>query len=171
MALAGAASIAIDVSMTPAEQALVSCVRQTLKRIYEPRLESLKIDGSRPRLSLFDLLERCDANIASKQSANGMTIAAHVHHLSTGLYDVNELLMGEPDTLHDQTNWCKSVNNEQWRALVSELKRRYYEVQGWLSFEFDLPYGSSETYLFELGFTLVEHASYHLGALEQWLGV
>ena len=157
--------------MTLAEQALVSCVRKTLKRIYEPRLESLKIDGSRPRLSIFDLLERCDASIASKQSANGMTVAAHVHHLSTGLYDVKEILLGEPGTLHDQTNWCKSVNDAQWRALISELKGRYYELQGWLSFEFDLPYESSETYLFELGFTLVEHASYHLGALEQLLSV
>ena len=156
--------------MTPTELIFVSCVRQVLKRIYEPRIEPAWSDGSQLRLSLFEMLERCDADTASKASATGATIAAHVHALSTSLQDVNESFMNEPGRLHDQTSWSNPVSDAEWREIHSNLKSEYHQLQGWLSIEFNSFFPISEAYLFELGLGLVSQASYHLGTLEQLLG-
>jgi hypothetical protein len=157
--------------MQPTEQAFFTYVRHRLKSIFEQSTVPEYVVGYGSRRALLELLEHCDAPTASRLGANGMTVAAHIHVLSTGLYDMRELLLSEPGTRHDQTNWFKPVTETQWRALVSELKGHYYGLQDWLGYDFELSLIHHETYLLELGLSLIELSAYHHGALESLLGV
>lgn len=136
--------------MNATEQAFFACVRQKLAGIFEQSAVPEYVVGYGSRLALFELLERCDALAASRLAANGMTVSAHVHVLSANLYDAIEYLRYETGTRHDQSTWFTPINEMQWRASVSELKGRYYELQGWLSFEFDPPSAYDESHLLEL---------------------
>ena len=115
---------------------------------------------------LLASLERLSAERASAREHGGASIAAHADHLRYGFAVLNQWASGTPLSSIDAdwtASWKKTVvTEEEWRALLRELRR---EAAAWLR-ALETPRELSEIDAGWLGGS-VAHVAYHLGAIRQ----
>lgn len=115
---------------------------------------------------LLRSLDRLSAADASKSSAGGATIAAHVEHLRFGLSLMNRWAAGETDPWSDadwRAAWqTTAVSEEQWQSLRESLAM---ECRHWLD-ALGRPRDVSTPELRGVLGSIV-HLAYHLGAIRQ----
>jgi hypothetical protein len=131
--------------------------------LYGPAADAYFLNpGDRGLLASLDALS---AETASARPGWRSSVASHVDHLRYGLSLMNRFAKGENPWA--SANWADSwtrqqVDNEQWKALRSELAR---EARAWLE-AMKQPRGWDESELAGAVAT-IPHLAYHLGAIRQ----
>ena len=114
---------------------------------------------------LLASLDRVPATAASRLTATGSSLAAHVDHLRYGLSLMNRWSAGE-DPFADAdwgASWKKTtVTDEHWRTLRAELRA---EAARWLN----VLRTPRDVQALELNGMIgsIAHLAYHLGAMRQ----
>jgi hypothetical protein len=114
---------------------------------------------------LLASLDRVPATAASRLTATGSSLAAHVDHLRYGLSLMNRWSAGE-DPFADAdwgASWKKTtVTDENWRTLRAELRA---EAARWLN----VLRTPRDVQALELNGMIgsIAHLAYHLGAMRQ----
>lgn len=139
-----------------------------------PDLFSELVDGAplteaymtnRGDAGLLRSLDRLSATAASKLTANGSSIAAHVDHLRYGLSLMNRWAAGENP--FDDANWTLSwrktrVTAAEWKKLREDLAG---ESHRWLkALRIGREIGDSEL---KGVIGSIAHLAYHVGAIRQ----
>lgn len=114
---------------------------------------------------LLNALDRITAGSASRNSAGGATVAAHVAHLAYGLSLMNRWAGGENP--FGDADWAEawrvgSVSEAEWAELRSRLRA---EARRWLAL-LEEPREVDRLALNGM-IASVGHLAYHLGALRQ----
>jgi len=139
-----------------------------------PALFSELVDGAslseaymvnRGDAGLIRSLDRLSATAASKLTANGSSIAAHVDHLRYGLSLMNRWAAGESP--FDDADWTASwrktrVTAAEWKQLRDRLgdeAHRWHQALG-------KPRETSEADLRSV-IGSIAHLAYHVGAIRQ----
>ena len=115
---------------------------------------------------LLRSLDSLSAEAASRSTADGATIAAHVDHVLYGLTLMNRWSEGERNPW-EGADWTRSwqragVSENEWSALRADLAR---ESRRWLA-ALREPRETNEIELTGLVSSVV-HIAYHLGAIRQ----
>lgn len=114
---------------------------------------------------LLQSLDRLSATAASKLTANGSSIAAHVEHVRYGLSLLNRWAAGENpfDDADWRASWRKiRVSAAEWKQLRERLAD---EAHRWLD-ALGRPREVSEADLKSV-IGSIAHVAYHLGAIRQ----
>jgi hypothetical protein len=119
--------------------------------------------------SFFETLETVTAEEASRPiSSQSASIAAQVNHTRFYIDGLLEVVRtGEQKPLDWAGSWqVGPVDEEQWHALLKDLRRAYDEVV-------DLARAFDQWDARAIGgaIALVAHSAYHLGEIRQGLGV
>ncbi len=115
---------------------------------------------------LLASLDRLSADAASRTHDGGPSIAAHVDHLRYGFSLINRWAGGDPPPWPDMdwtASWRRTtVTDEEWRALLGDLRR---EASRWAE-ALATPREVSDV---EAGWMSgsVAHLAYHFGAIRQ----
>src|SRR5688500_4144162 len=114
---------------------------------------------------LLRSLDRLSATAASKVTANGSSVAAHVEHLRYGLSLMNRWAAGE-DPFADadwSASWQKTtVSDAEWVQLRGALR---LEAERWLEV-LGTPRAMNDVELNGVIGSVV-HLAYHIGAMRQ----
>jgi hypothetical protein len=115
---------------------------------------------------LLASLDGLSAAAASRTSAGGTTIAAHVDHLLYGLRLMNRWQSGEQNPWADAdwtASWRRtSVDDEEWMRLRAQLRDEAHRWLGALGTPRDVE-GVQLTFIV----SSIAHLAYHLGAIRQ----
>ncbi|HXT18709.1 MAG TPA: hypothetical protein VN706_24000 [Gemmatimonadaceae bacterium] len=143
---------------------LSTLMRELAHGSPDPRAETSMLN--RGDEGLLRSLEQLSAAEASKASDGGASIAAHADHLRYGYSILNRWANGEA-TPWATADWTQSWNivvadDEQWKALVAELRR---EINDWLDSLRTPREVEDADALWLIG--NIAHLAYHLGAIRQ----
>lgn len=114
---------------------------------------------------LLAVLDQLTASAASRLTATGSSVAAHVDHLRYGLSLMNRWSDGDDPfgTADWSTSWKKpTVSEDEWRALRAALR---VEATRWLG-TLRTPRDLEEIELNGM-IGSIAHLAYHLGAIRQ----
>ena len=109
------------------------------------------------------------ANVTAEQASaspphGGRTIAAHAEHLRWALAFANTFFRGEQPDFDWGKSWSVSrVDEEQWRALLAELRKEYETLLKAIEQRGDW----SDDNMLRGTMAQVAHSAYHLGAIRQ----
>jgi hypothetical protein len=153
----------LELTSTQFQKAIAEFLGETFEEVHGIYLDK----GT----SFFETLEHVTAEEASSRAADRRaSVAAHVKHAAFYLRVVQSSIRGESI---GKVNWLEIWNNdrpvtqEQWRAIVEELRREYESVQGLLN---DPSLWESKDAPGEF-LAMVVHTAYHLGSTRYALGV
>lgn len=139
-----------------------------------PELFSELVDGvslpegymiNRGDPGLLRSLDKLSATAASKLTANGSSIAAHVEHLRYGLSLMNRWAAGENpfDDADWSASWRKTrVTAAEWKQLRERLADETTLWRGALGKPRDVSNGELKSVIGSIA-----HLAYHLGAIRQ----
>ena len=145
-------------------------VTDTLKTLYGELIDGAPLEGSymlnKGDAGLLASLDKISAADASRSSAGGASIAAHVDHLRYGLSLMNRWAGGERKPWQG-ADWTASwrttrVTEDEWKRLRAELRN---EATKWM----EAAGQPRELSDFELNVFVgnIAHLAYHLGAIRQ----
>jgi hypothetical protein len=141
----------------------------TLPTLFAELTEGAPLTGAymtnRGDPGLLRSLDKLSATAASKLTANGSSIAAHVDHLRYGLSLMNRWAAGENpfDDADWSVSWRKTrVTAAEWKKLRDELST---ESRQWLV-ALKAPRDISEGDLNSV-IGSIAHLAYHVGAIRQ----
>jgi len=148
------------------QQATVTLFREAFEGREEGKDYTWFVEG---REAILPTLEGIDAMTASHSPGSGLpSIAAHAYHIRYSLQWLNVPAGGTPPEGNWESTWEKqTVTDEEWSALLADIKDRYRRGLKWL--------GENEDWSVEGGYTMflgpLPHMAYHLGAIRVLLKV
>jgi hypothetical protein len=145
-------------------------IADTLRTLYAELIDGAPIGDSymlnKGDAGLLASLDQISAADASRSSAGGASIAAHVDHLRFGLSLMNRWAAGEKKPWQGAdwtTSWRKTrVSEDEWKHLRAELRR---EATKWMEAA-SQPREMSDVEL-NIFVGNIAHLAYHLGAIRQ----
>lgn len=113
-------------------------------------------------IGVFPALEALSAAEVSRDFG-GTTIAAHTEHAKFYLDRICEFMKGRTEKVNWEQSWLiEQVNDEEWNALRSAVKKSYENVlQTFAEIETWNEDNIGET------IAIIAHTAYHLGAIRQ----
>ncbi len=118
----------------------------------------------RPKGSLLETLEQMSAEVASVESKNQRSIAAHVEHLWVYLVALHGYMNGATGKTDWDASWqTHRVTEAEWRALRDNLKGAYESLVK------DLEKLNDGDIKWAESIAILTHSAYHFGAIRQLL--
>jgi len=145
-------------------------ITNTLQTLYAELIDGAPLSGAyilnKGDAGLLASLDKISSADASKSSAGGASIAAHVDHLRYGLSLMNRWAAGEKNPWQG-ADWTVSwrttrVTDDEWKRLRAELRK---ETTKWT----EAAGKPRELSDLELNGVVgnIAHLAYHLGAIRQ----
>jgi hypothetical protein len=143
------------------EETLKSNILEMLEETFvKPR--GIYLD--RAKGGLLETLEKISAEVASVESQNQRSIAAHIEHLRVYLVALHGYMNGATAKTDWDASWqTHAVTELEWRALRDNLKAAYEALVK------DLQELTEGDVKLSDGIAILTHSAYHFGAIRQLL--
>ncbi len=135
-----------------------------LEMLEETFLEPRGIYLDRAKGGLLATLEKISAEVASRESQNQRSIAAHVEHVRVYVVALHGYMNGATSPTDWDASWqTHSVTELEWQALREGLKAAYQALVT------DLEKLDDNDVKLSDGMAILVHTAYHFGAIRQLL--
>jgi hypothetical protein len=147
---------------TISQRYFVESVGYLLRETFEGSPEGLPSAYLDRGVGVFATLAGVSGEVASRHH-RGSTIAAHTEHAKFYLDRLCEFIDGRSERVNWEDSWLiETVNDEEWAALQSSVRKAYENTLRCLAEERDW----NEPQV-GMAMGLVAHTAYHLGAIRQ----
>lgn len=133
-----------------------------LEMLEETFLQPCGIYLDRAKGGLLETLEKISAEMASRESENQRSIAAHVEHLRVYVVALHGYMNGATSPTDWDASWqTHAVSELEWQVLRDSLKAAYEALV------MDLEKLDNNDVKLSEGMAILVHTAYHFGAIRQ----
>lgn len=133
-----------------------------LEMLEETFLQPRGIYLDRAKGGLLETLEKISAEMASRESENHRSIAAHVEHLRVYVVALHGYMNGATSPTDWDASWqTHAVSELEWQVLRDSLKAAYEALV------MDLEKLDNNDVKLSEGMAILVHTAYHFGAIRQ----